>query len=59
MVADYMTETGQYVNEMEAQFIAGQVPFSEWDDHVAKVKSANFDQFVEVVTAAYNRYVGN
>lgn len=59
VVADYMTETGQYVNEMEAQFMAGQVPFSEWDDHVAKVKSGNFDQFVEVVTAAYNRYVGN
>jgi putative aldouronate transport system substrate-binding protein len=57
-IADYNAETGQYIAEMQAQFITGQLPFSEWNTYVSKVKSGNHNAFIQAVTSAYNRFIG-
>lgn len=45
-----------YINEMEAKFINGSVPFSEWDNYVEDVKRMGVDQYMEIYQAAYDRY---
>lgn len=57
---EFMQSTGSdihtYIKEMEAKFVTGSVPFSEWDSYVNKVKAMGVDQYLKVYKAAYERY---
>ncbi|HEX7065234.1 MAG TPA: hypothetical protein VF199_09250 [Bacillales bacterium] len=46
----------KYVSEMQAKFITGKVPFSEWDNYVNTVKGMGLDKYLEIQQAAYERY---
>ncbi|KAB8136771.1 extracellular solute-binding protein [Gracilibacillus oryzae] len=45
-----------YISEMEAGFVSGDIPFSEWDSYVEQVESMGLDQYMEIEKAAYKRY---
>lgn len=45
-----------YIKEMEAKFITGATPFSEWDKYVQAVQGMGVDQYMKVYKAAYDRY---
>ncbi|MCU6708380.1 extracellular solute-binding protein [Paenibacillus sp. J5C_2022] len=45
-----------YVNEHEAKFILGDLPFSQWDKFVAGLKDVKLDEFMEIYNTAYERY---
>jgi putative aldouronate transport system substrate-binding protein len=47
-----------YVDQMEAKFITGEAPMSEFDSFVAKLKGMNVEKMIEVRQAAYERWVG-
>lgn len=59
---DYMSTRGAdihtLIGEMEAKFITGAVPFSEWDAYTAKVKAMGVDEYLKVYKQAYTRYNG-
>jgi putative aldouronate transport system substrate-binding protein len=57
VLTDYRAGTGQYISEMQAQFITGQVPFTEWDNYVRTIRSGGYEQYLRVVTAAYERFI--
>jgi putative aldouronate transport system substrate-binding protein len=44
------------ITQSEAKFITGELPFSEWDNYVAKLKKAGMDEYVKIKQAAYDRY---
>jgi len=48
-----------FINEMEANFITGKKPFSEWDSYVEQVKAMGQDEYVKVQNEAYKRYNSN
>ncbi|MHA6481220.1 extracellular solute-binding protein [Paenibacillus sp. strain BS8-2] len=50
------TDLYTYVNEHEAKFILGDLPFSEWDKFVAGLKDVKLDEFMKLYQAAYDRY---
>lgn len=60
---DFMSTIGAdmhtYINEMEAKFINGSVPFSEWDNYVGTVKDMGLEEYMQVYQAAYDRYNSN
>lgn len=45
-----------YVNEMQAKFITGKTPFTEWDNYVQTIKNMGLDKYMQVYKAAYERY---
>jgi putative aldouronate transport system substrate-binding protein len=45
-----------FIDEMEAGFLSGDIPFSEWDKYVEQVESMGLDQYMEIEKAAYKRY---
>lgn len=57
---EFMTTIGKdiqsYIEEMEAGFITGAKPFSEWDKYVETVKRMGVDKYMEIYKAAYDRY---
>ncbi|WP_223068367.1 extracellular solute-binding protein [Paenibacillus caui] len=57
---EFMSTTGSdietYITEMEAKFINGSTPFSEWDKYVETVKDMGMDQYLEIYQAAFDRY---
>lgn len=57
---EFMSSIGSdihtYIKEMEAKFITGATPFSEWDKYVQAVQGMGVDQYMEVYKAAYDRY---
>lgn len=52
-----MTDINTYRDEMTLKFIMGQVPLSEFDNYVAKIKSMNIDRAIEIEQAALTRYL--
>ncbi|MCI1881730.1 MAG: extracellular solute-binding protein [Sporolactobacillus sp.] len=46
-----------YINEMEAKFIAGSASFDQWDAYVKKVKQMGLSQYMKIENAAYKRYM--
>ncbi|MFC4025044.1 extracellular solute-binding protein [Oceanobacillus longus] len=48
-----------YVNEMQDQFITGDVPFSEWDSYVETIESMGLEEYMEIQQAALDRYESN
>lgn len=53
------TDIETYIDEMEAGFISGKIPFNEWDKYVEKVKQMGSDKYLEIEKAAYKRYQAN
>ncbi len=45
-----------YVQQMEAKFVTGQVPLSDWDSYVAQLKKMGADRIVELYQGAYDRW---
>lgn len=45
-----------YIGEMEAKFITGAQPMSEWDKYVANVQKMGLDEYMKVYNQAYERY---
>ncbi|NWL89396.1 MULTISPECIES: extracellular solute-binding protein [unclassified Paenibacillus] len=44
-----------YVQQMEAKFVTGQEPLSNWDKYVQQIKKMGADRIVELYQAAYDR----
>lgn len=57
---EFMTTVGSdihtYITEMEAKFINGTTPFSEWDNYVKKVSGMGVDKYMKVYQTALDRY---
>lgn len=50
-------DLNKYVGQMEAQFITGKKPFSQWDSYVKTVKGRmHVEQLVSIYQKAYDRY---
>ena len=45
-----------YVDQMEAKFISGLEPLSNWDKYIETIDSMGLDRVQKVYEAAYNRY---
>ncbi|WP_168735614.1 extracellular solute-binding protein [Cohnella fermenti] len=45
-----------YVEQMEAKFIFGQTPISEWDNYVATIQKMGVDDMISIYQAAYDRW---
>ncbi|GAA0376892.1 extracellular solute-binding protein [Paenibacillus motobuensis] len=44
-----------YVKQMEARFVTGQEPLSNWNKYVDQLKKMGVDRYVELYQAAYDR----
>nr|WP_150960057.1 extracellular solute-binding protein [Aneurinibacillus sp. XH2] len=57
---EFMSSIGKditsYVNEAEAKFINGSMPFSEWDNYVKTVEKMGLEEYMRVYKQAYERY---
>ncbi|WP_106769751.1 extracellular solute-binding protein [Paenibacillus faecalis] len=51
-----MSDLNTYVEQMEAKFVTGQEPLSNWDSYVAQVKKMGSDRIVELYQGAYDRW---
>ncbi|WP_212508641.1 extracellular solute-binding protein [Litoribacterium kuwaitense] len=45
-----------FVEQMEAKFITGQRPLSEWDDYVATIEDMRVGRLLEIYEGAYERF---
>ncbi len=45
-----------YIGEMEAKFITGSQPMSEWDKYVATVQKMGVDEYMKIYKQSYERY---
>lgn len=50
------SDLNPYVEQMEAKFVTGQEPLSNWDKYVAQLKKMGSDRVVEIYQAAYDRW---
>ncbi|WP_309121488.1 extracellular solute-binding protein [Paenibacillus sp.] len=50
------TDIDKYVSESTDKFITGDLPFSEWDNYVATIERMGLKDYLELYTAAYERY---
>jgi len=53
----FQTDMNSYIDEMQAKFITGDVPFSEWDNYVAELEKIGSEEYLEIQEAALNRYI--
>lgn len=58
-VKDMATELQVYVEQMEAKFITGVEPFSNWDKYVKTIESMGVEKYIEVYQGAVDRYYEN
>ncbi|GEM03190.1 sugar ABC transporter substrate-binding protein [Halolactibacillus miurensis] len=52
-------DLSSYVEQMEARFITGVEPISNWGDYVATIESMNVDEYVQIHQEAYDRWAQN
>ncbi|MDQ0902163.1 MULTISPECIES: extracellular solute-binding protein [unclassified Paenibacillus] len=45
-----------YISEMEAKFISGSAPMSEWDKYVSTVDKMGVGEYMKIYKQAYDRY---
>ncbi|MCJ7840608.1 extracellular solute-binding protein [Lederbergia sp. NSJ-179] len=48
-----------YVEQMEAKFITGVEPLSNWDKYVKTIENMQIDEYVKIHQAAYDRWKKN
>lgn len=46
-----------YVEEQNALFITGELPFDKWDDYVETLEGMGLDEHIEIHQDAYERYL--
>lgn len=52
-------DLNSYVEQMEAKFITGVEPLSNWDNYVDTIEKMNIKRYVEIYQDAYNRWKEN
>lgn len=61
--AERMTELNNdiqtYINQMQAEFITGKKSFDEWDDYVQQIEKMGLDEYLQIYTDGYERYIAN
>ncbi|WP_010275707.1 type 2 periplasmic-binding domain-containing protein [Paenibacillus senegalensis] len=50
------SDISTYIREMQAKFITGDIPFSEWDTYVRTIEKMGLAEYMEIYQAAYERY---
>jgi putative aldouronate transport system substrate-binding protein len=50
------TDITNYVDEMQAKFVTGAAPFSDWDKYVAAIKKMGLDEYMKIYQTAYERF---
>ncbi|MBM7569320.1 ABC transporter substrate-binding protein [Paenibacillus sacheonensis] len=50
-----LADLSTYVQQMEAKFVTGQEPLSNWDKYAAQLKKMGSDRIVELYQSAYDR----
>ena len=56
-VAKIINNVNTYAEEMEAKFITGALPISEFDNYVKQIKAFGIERAIELKQAAYDRYI--
>lgn len=46
----------KYVDESFSKFVNGDLPLSDWDKYVKKIKRMGLDDYMEIQQSAYDRY---
>ena len=54
-----MSQVKTLADEMEASFICGTTPMSEWDSYQQKLKDAGIEDAVQMMQEAYDTYMAN
>jgi putative aldouronate transport system substrate-binding protein len=54
-IASYI-DMDSYADQMEAKFIMGETPLSEWDNYLATFKKLGVDDMIKIRQAAYDRW---
>ena len=49
-------DMGTYIEEMEAKFITGAAPMTDWDKYVSAVEKMGLTEYMEIYNKAYERY---
>src|SRR5699024_33372 len=52
-------DINSYMTEMRDKFIAGEEPFSNWDNYVEQIESMGLDELKEIHQKGYERYKDN
>lgn len=55
-VSALLSDLNTYVEQMEAKFVTGQEPLSNWDAYVAQLKKMGSDRIVEIYQEAYDQW---
>ncbi|OUS77268.1 hypothetical protein B1748_08995 [Paenibacillus sp. MY03] len=55
-LAGLSADIEKYVIEMQAKFITGVVPFSDWNNYVKTIESMGLEEYMQIKGAAYSRY---
>lgn len=48
-----------YVEQLEARFITGVEPLSNWDKYVETIKGMNIEEYIEIYQGAYDRWASS
>ncbi|WP_338652530.1 extracellular solute-binding protein [Sporosarcina psychrophila] len=48
-----------YIQQMEAKFITGVEPLSNWDKYVKTIEDMNIDKYIEIYQVAYDRWAAS
>ena len=57
--SEIMSQVKTLSDEMEASFICGTTPMSEWDSYQQKLKDAGIEEAVQMMQEAYDTYKAN
>ena len=57
--SEIMSQVKTLADEMEASFICGTTPMSEWNSYQQKLKDAGIEEAVQMMQEAYDTYMAN
>lgn len=57
--SEIMSQVKTLSDEMEASFICGTTPMSEWDSYQQKLKDAGIEEAIQMMQEAYDTYMAN
>ena len=57
--SEIMSQVSTLADEMEASFICGTTPMSEWDSYQQKLKDAGIEEAIQMMQEAYDTYQAN
>ena len=56
---EIMNQVNTLSDEMEASFICGTTPISEWDNYQQKLRDAGIEEAIQMMQDAYDAYMAN